>query len=134
MGRLTKWLAKKGNVGGVARWATSGYTSLRQLAPEHLSDQDIFRSMIEIRYKTLPNEKYETYLISKSNDMEGLMGLVIEVLKIETPFSETSQEAKNEFLDIIEEELVKSSLPENILFGQNKDRDYWLQAWTPILH
>ena len=82
---LKEWLARRGAVGGTARWAAKGYKFFRQRHPnsQEFPDSAIFRLMIVTRYEAAPNERYEQYLLRKCDHFDGLMGLVIEILKVE---------------------------------------------------
>jgi hypothetical protein len=57
------------------------------------------------------------YLGKGVDDMEGLMGLVIEILKVEAGLAENPVSALEDFLQVIKEELAKSGLSNEELFG-----------------
>ena len=50
---------------------------------EKWTDAEIFRLMVVSRFRALPNHTQEQYLLSECDTVQGLFGLVIEILKIE---------------------------------------------------
>ena len=116
---FTKWLARRGAVGGTARWAANGYRFFRQCHPDHteFSDTDIFRLMIVTRYETFPNAEAEQFLLSIADKLVGLRGLVVSVLTVEAGFTENTPSNQQMFMNVIDEELTKKGLHEQVIFG-----------------
>ena len=85
---IGKWLARRGAVGGTARWAANGYKFFRQRHPDpqDFSDSQIFRLMIVTRYETLPDDNAKGLLLQLADEVMGLRGLVAAILSVEASF------------------------------------------------
>jgi hypothetical protein len=116
---IGKWLARRGAVGGTARWAASGYRSFRQRHPNpaDMSDVNIFRLLIVTRYENFLNGAAEQFLLNCADELKGLEGLVVAILTAEARFSENSLEVQSMFREIIVEELRKGGLPDAAIRG-----------------
>ncbi|MEW5929572.1 MAG: hypothetical protein AB1941_19125 [Gemmatimonadota bacterium] len=116
---IAKWLARRGAVGGTARWAANGYKFFRQRHPDpqDFSDSQVFRLMIVTRYETLPNAHAERSLLQLADQVLGLRGLVAAILSVEAGFTENTPEAQAMFLDVIAEELENAGLAEQAIYG-----------------
>ena len=113
---ITKWLARKGAVGGTARWAGNGYRFFRQRHPDpnQVSDNDIFRLMVRTRYPDDP-ETLET-MLDMAGTTKGLLGLVTLVLSVEAGFTENEWPVQRMFMDVIEEELEKQGFSYELIW------------------
>lgn len=116
---LTRWLARRGGVGGTARWAAKGYNFFRQRHPDpqELSDPELFRLMVMMRYKAMPDPRAEQFLLGIVNQVNGLQGLVVAILMIEAGFTENDDSVQRMFMEIIVEELEKKGIPEIVIYG-----------------
>jgi len=120
MGLIARWLARRGAVGGTARWAVNGYRFFRSRHPksDQFPDPTIFRLMIADRLQTLPNARHEKYLLARCDQVDGLMGLVIEILKVEASLADNDVAFMVDIADVIWDELAKSKLPRETLYGR----------------
>lgn len=116
---FSKWLARKGAVGGTARWAANGYEFFRKRHSDknEYKDSDIFRLLIVSRYETFPNEHHEQFLLSIAEKLNGLHGLVVAILTVEAGFTENKDSVQKMFIEIIIEELVKAGISNATIFG-----------------
>jgi len=125
------WIARKGAVGGAARWAANGYKFFRQRHPDpsEFSEASVFRLMVTTRYEAFPDEQKEGYLLSQCDDVQGLVGLVIEILKVEASLHENDADNIYTFIEVIADELKKAGIPEATRFGGfSRVGDYAEQA------
>ena len=116
---IKRWLARRGAVGGTARWAANGYKFFRQRHPDpkEFSDTNIFRLMVVTRYETMPNPEAEQFLLGFADGARGLRLLVVGILTVEAGFDENEESVQDMFMDIIEEELEKQGLPIEVING-----------------
>lgn len=90
------------------------------------SHEDVLAWLIQSR--CIPrNENHQIRLLSKVDQFEGLAGLVVEVLKVEASLSQVPGTAMADFLIVIEEELKKSKLPDDVLFGRSTGLHHYLE-------
>jgi hypothetical protein len=110
---LKSWLARKGAVGGTARWAANVYKFFRNRYPDQclVPDADLFRFMIVTRYEVFPDEPKKDYLLSQCDHVQGLLGLVVEILKVEASLHENDGDTLYMFIEVIDEELTKAGIP-----------------------
>ena len=115
-----RWLARRGAVGGTARWAANGYRFFRQRHPDpkEFSDNTLFRLMVVNRYKILPNPEAELFLLGFADGARGLRALVAGILSVEAGFDENEESVQDMFMEIIEEELEKQGLPIEVITGR----------------
>jgi hypothetical protein len=85
--------------------------------------------MVVHRFEALPNAKDEQYLLARCDHAEGLMGLVIEILKVEASLADNQPRSLVDFADVIKDELSKSRLPDATLFGTIKH----FAEWMPLM-
>lgn len=116
---LMRWIARRGAVGGTARWAAKGYKSFCSKDP-NISGPRLYEALIKVRYAALPNAEHEQALIGGVENMKGLRGLVVAVLTVEAGFDETEPRHQSMFMDVIDEELKKLGTPDKITFGLNE--------------
>ena len=142
---LRKWLARTGAPGGTARWAAKGYAFFRSRHPADdpdFPDAVIFRLMVATRYEGLanrehlkglrgsvlrrlyplhlPNQEDETYLLDQCNKVAGLMGLVIEILRVEAALMDNEGHVIYQIFEAIASELEKTGLSRKAMYGRNK--------------
>jgi hypothetical protein len=113
MGML-KWMARKGAVGGAARWAAKGYKAISKQDP-NIEVTDLYRTLIKSRFAVMPNPEHEAFLMGISSQIKGLRGLVVSVLTIETGFTENTPDNQQMFMEIIDEELRNHGIPQNVI-------------------
>lgn len=119
---FTEWMARKGNVGGTARWAAKGYKLIKSQNPT--ADQvEIYRLLIKHRYAALPNPRIESFILAMADKINGLRGLVVIILDLEAGFTENTPQNQQMFMRIIVEELQKSGITLNEIYGDQKDGD-----------
>ncbi len=116
---LLKWFSRLGAVGGTARWAANGYKFYRQRHPDKTEWPDIaiFRLMIVSRFEVLSDSKSQEYLLSISDSIRGLRGLVVAILSVEASFNENTTSYQHMLLDVIEEELEKKGIAREVVLG-----------------
>jgi hypothetical protein len=113
-----KWVYRRGAVGGYARWGARMYRINRDRFPDvvAVSDWDIFNRMVASRYARLPHPKAEAFMGGfMQNSHIGLRNLVIGLLLAENNWD--IDDLPGAFLEVIDEELEKSGLPESVLQG-----------------
>jgi len=113
---MMKWMARKGNVGGTARWAAQGYAAFVN-QNLNIETTDLYRSLIEDRFAIIPNSQHESFLLGIADQIRGLRGLVASILTVEAGFTENTPENQQMFMEIIEEELSKHGVPQKIVTG-----------------
>lgn len=130
MGRFLKWIARKGAVGGTARWAAQMYRLLREEYPRFKTESPAvtYRMMIARRFQVLPNAAQKEYLGQQAYTVQGLMGLVIEILKVEAGLAENEPEPMIDMLEVIAEELKKGRLSHEEIFGQCRAPSDYLRS------
>lgn len=114
------WIARRGTVGGTARWAANGYKMFRQrhVDPAEFTDASLFRLMVVTRYESYPDEHKQDYLLSRCDEIQGLVGIVIEILKVEASLHENDGGSIYTFIEVIEDELNKAGIPHATRFGK----------------
>ena len=113
------WIARRGAVGGTARWAANAYKLFRQRHSDtsEFSDASLFRLMVVTRYEAFPDEQKQDYLVSQCGHVHGLVGLVIEILKVEASLHENDGDNIYTFIEVVEDELKKAGIQEAVRFG-----------------
>ena len=126
------WMARKGNIGGVPRWAGKNYIACMMLAYEEVDTdkvnnkesfekihKTIYEQMIKNRYHVIPNVKYEIYLLEKVHNGKifCLIDLCIEILKVEADLHKNDYNIVHDWLTIIYEELKKKGPGPKSIFG-----------------
>ena len=113
---IMKWMARKGAVGGTARWAAQGYAAFANQSP-NIDAPDLYRALIAHRYAVIPNPKQELFLLGIAGQFRGLRGLVVAILTVEAGFTENTPENQQMFMEIIDEELLNNGVPRNVVSG-----------------
>lgn len=113
---MMKWMARKGAVGGTARWAAQGYAAFANQSP-NIDTSDLYRTLIKHRYSVMPNPQQESFLLGIADQIRGLSGLVVAILTVEAGFTENTPENQQMFMEIIDEELLKNGVPIKIVSG-----------------
>jgi hypothetical protein len=128
-----KFIGRLGAVGGTARWAARGYKLFRlQNSGPETTDTDIFRQLLCSRYRNRKDAPKRDYLLSQSETLEGLVGLVIEILKVEANFHDNTGGIIYEFVEIIDEEITKQGIGVSARYGRlSRTGQYSAQATTP---
>ncbi len=114
---LAKLLARRGAVGGTARWAANGYHFFRQRHSDsqEFADSAIYRLMIVARYEPFVDKDAEQFLLSTVDTLAGLQGLVVAILTVEAGFTDNDPPVQRMFMDVIAEELAKKHIPSNVI-------------------
>lgn len=139
---LAKWAARKGAVGGTARWAAKAYHSaingdtVDVSACNAVDDlKKIVLFSLAVRFNANPHNPHadEIYSAWLSED-EGLNGLgslrlrglgsrtgllkfVEAILAVEASYAENSASNIHMFKEVIEEELRKNNIRDAVIFG-----------------
>jgi len=113
---ITNWLARKGNVGGTARWTGKLYLSISQENPS-AGPTVVIKDIVKIRYSADSQQSIKDALLSHidSGESRGLAHLVTNILTIESGYRENTQEDRVKFMKIIQEELRQLGIPKNII-------------------
>lgn len=114
MGLFT-WFARKGVVGGTARWAGRNYLRIHRLNPQ-LSPNQVIVSLIDARYSVFNESEKRNLALQRIGKAEGLALLVVIILDIETRFSDCNAKATSLFYEVIYEELEKCGIPSKLLY------------------
>ncbi len=128
---FASWMARKGAVGGTARWAAKMYRAVLERYPQLAKSGPaaVYRMMIAKRYELAPNEAQMEYLGDRAYEVEGLMGLVVEILKVEASMADNEPEVLSSFLSVVLEELQGAGLTREEIFGEHRMvGDYLQQA------
>lgn len=115
---IKKWIAKKGAVGGTARWAGKGYYALVTKDP-NLTTSEICKELIRIRFADPSIVQPLTSLADKGH-IRGLAHLVVNILDVEAGFSANPQENKSILLEVIFEELQNMGLSNEVMLQPTK--------------
>jgi hypothetical protein len=125
-------MGREGNIGGVARWAGSHYISfiangISEKEKKELNNKkgfikvnkSIFKEMIKARFVPFTNKDQEKYLISRINSGKifCLLDLCIEILKVEAAFHKNSYEIVDDWLDVINSELIRLRVDQQAILG-----------------
>lgn len=116
-------MARRGAVGGTARWAGRSYNQIKKSNPD-ASQGEIFDFLIENRYSDDRHKKilyrYFDFIKNRSGDNEiGLRGFVTGILILEAGFSENSPENQMMFSEVIKEELHKFNFSNEVIYGES---------------
>lgn len=119
MGRVGKWVARRGAVGSTARWAAKAYRHYRTLHPDRATvpDTEIHRLMIEARYKVLDKPAQKEALLKAVARDEGLENVVLMILVYEADLPTDMPDFLNETMDVVEEELEKAGMTDKEITG-----------------
>ena len=120
---ISKWLARKGNVGGTARWAGNAYWSIRKRKSD-VSIEEVMREIVSVRYRSGSMQPAREALLSiiEKGEMRGLAHLVVNILSIEANFRENSAENRFMFMDVVQEELEKLKIPNGEIYDVPKSK------------
>ena len=113
---MSDWIARKGNIGGTARWAAKSYKVLAG-GDENIELSMLFEALIRHRYAVLPNPEQENRLLSTAGQLRGLNDLVVAILAVEAGFRELPIDTQQKWRQIIDEELEKANIPARIIYG-----------------
>ena len=114
---ISSWLARKGNVGGMARWVGKSYLSIMQENPS-APLAVIMNDIIKLRYAAKSSESIKDALLShiESGESRGLAHLVTNILTVEAGFQENTRENRFQLMKLIQEELRKFGIPEKVIY------------------
>lgn len=122
---IKSWAARKGVVGSTARWAAKGFEWYDR-QNKYYDVHDMYRVLIHSR----PESRETAYLISISDDINGLLGLVVEVLSVEAGFRENSEEKQRMYIEVIEQELLRMGVPEDLIISRVQEIDERVEEYT----
>ena len=131
---LLKFFARFGAVGGTARWAARWYKMLRAQEPDtkKATDADLFRIMLRERFRLFRDDRKQTYLLVQCDNVQGLIGFVIEILKVEANLHRNDGDSLHDFVKVIDEELQRLGIEIAARYGQfQRIGDYAKQITTP---
>ena len=135
---FVKLISRWGAVGGTARWAARGYKFLRAQHPDSAktTDADIFRLLLLVRFRIFRDDAKQSYLLSQCDTLQGLVGLVVEILKVEAGLHENRGDIIYDFIEVIDEELKRQRVVSSVRYGRfTRVGDYRQQAtMPPALH
>ena len=116
---IRRWLARRGAVGGTARWAANSYKFFRKRHPDRhaFSDKNVFRLMVVSRYEALSDPHALEFMLAWTEGGGGLRSLVVGVLTVEAGFKENESPVQEMFMDVIIDELERQSLPPESISG-----------------
>lgn len=116
------WLARRGNIGGTARWAGNLYIKIKNQNKE-LSTKEIMSEIIRYRYPSDSAAHVKEGFLQQINQgrVHGLAHLVTNILSHEAGFRENSAENRRIFMNIILDELAKLKIPQRDIY---KPEDY----------
>lgn len=111
------WLARRGNVGGTARWAGNLYIKIKNQNSEATLDE-IMSNLIKFRYSSESTSHVKEAFLKQIalGKVHGLLHLVTNILSHEAGFTENTAENRSLFMDIIQEELEKLNIPPNDIY------------------
>ena len=128
---LMKFAARKGAVGGTARWVADRF--FEALANEVIDisncrtpdgikeeiNKVIFLSL-ESRYYSEPNHPNKDAIMNyyENFSIPSLSGFTVAILAVEAEFHKNTSEYQSMFLDVINEELVKKGVGDKIIRGE----------------
>lgn len=118
---MKKWLARKGTVGGTARWAGNGYFRIKRQDPDASVD-DIMRELVFARYadESLATPRQALIEIIDAGDMRGIAHLVTNILSIEASYGNNTTGNRFLFMDVIQEELESIGVPSSDIYDPSK--------------
>jgi hypothetical protein len=131
---FVKFISRWGAVGGTARWAARQYRFLRAQHPDsaRTPDADIFRLLLRERFRILRDDGKQSYLLSQCDTVQGLVGLVVEILKVEAGLHENKGDIIYDFVEVIDEELRRQGVVSSVRYGRfTRVGDYSQQAIMP---
>jgi hypothetical protein len=118
---IMKWLARKGAVGSTARWAGNTYMSIHASNPNATLDE-IMSQMVTARYRSPSDQHLRDSILTQveKSQFSGLGALVVSILVYEAGFAENTAENRAMFADLINDELLKVGVPEQVLFDASR--------------
>ena len=123
MGKMIRWSARRGAVGGTARLAAKFYHQCRKQSPAQPADLDeVRRAILWFRYGPSAPFGDPTLLgafaaMSDTIEEHGLAHLVVLILAAEASYGENSADDQTTFLEVIVEELRKKGMPNEHIYG-----------------
>jgi len=121
---ILRWMARRGAVGGTARFAAKGYNAFLGYNPTasfgtHDGDmKDLLRFITVARYAAMPSPASELLNVAiLDGRIACLRDYVAEILALEAGMRENSFEHQLMFMEVIEQELLKAGVPRNVALG-----------------
>ena len=124
---LGKWMARKGAVGGTARFVAKGFWSafenklidMDNLTSQRGLEEEIRKIVIvALNFRFAGNDDHPDYIAilnTYDSGVAGLEALTIAILIVEAGYMKNSYENKEMFREIIVAELKKSGIGDNII-------------------
>ncbi len=121
---VLRWIARRGAVGGTARWAGRSYKRILKSNPD-ASQEEICIFLVEHRYKNDQDKKmlhdHFAYVKRTLGDSEiNLHSLVMGILMLEAGFADLPLKTQELFNEVIKEELHKLKLPNKVIYGESR--------------
>ncbi len=128
---LMKFAARKGAVGGTARWVADRF--LEAIAHQLIDtkncqtsegiQQEILKIVdvsLQSRFYSDPSHPDKDSIMShyKRVSGPGLAGFTVAILEIEADFGKNTPDYQNTFMEVIHEELVKKGVGDVMIDGQ----------------
>ena len=128
VGRFLRAIARRGTVGGTARWAAMIYHRAAQ-RPEipSSSPREIVATLLDVRYRKRvdrqADERNATILqllseLHAAGRIAGVAHLVALILTAEADLQENVHAAEVDFMDVIVAELRQKGVPDVLVFGR----------------
>lgn len=115
MGKLFRFFAGKLAVGGTARFVANGYNYFKN---ESKSRKDIFKSIVQSRFRILKNKTEEHEMIKRCEYLTNLTDLTFSILQVEGVVRpETPLHRQFEITGVIMQELRKKGIPKELING-----------------
>ena len=113
---VMRWMARKGAVGGTARWAALGYHSYHAQAPE-METAHVIGLLLSARYGSGPSMPTLVEVSAHLGEAPGLHDLVVAILAVEAGYLDNTASVQGIFDDVIEQELLRAGVPEPVVRG-----------------
>jgi hypothetical protein len=117
-----------------ARTQAKLFKTLKARNPDSNIQQTI-RAMIAVRFRLLPNEDEQIWMYRQ--DDKYLYTFVLNLLRVEAGFDNLDPSTKSKIEDVVREELLKSGLGKEALFGEPappltpaRQKDAQMSGWV----
>ena len=107
---LLDWFARRGNVGGTARWAAAAFVHFREELPSSAGTTEVYRAMTLHRIAARPDPPRDDALLRRASEARGLAELVVGILAVEAGLEDLSADHQHRFRKIIVEELRRKGI------------------------
>ncbi len=112
---FTNFILKFGAVGGTARWSAKNYLRLKK---PNISDVEIMRQMVELRYKIIKDDEIKAKLLQRLPYLDNLTDFTFSILQLEGVLKTVEMHLQMQAIAIIIQELKKRGVPEKTIIGE----------------